>query len=524
MPVKVVTAAQMRAAEESAARLGVPSSTLMDNAGRAVATAVMAHTAGRHGQVLVLVGPGNNGGDGLVAARYLKAWGVPVACYLWHRSVENDSVLALAVEKGVPLFAASDDPSFVLLRSKARRAMVILDSLLGTGLSRPLVRELKALLAVVSAERDRRFVVAVDLPSGLNGDTGEADEATLPADLTLTLGHVKAGLVVAPGARYAGRIEVARIGLPVDTVVDGLATMMDDATIARLLPVRPPYSHKGTYGKALVVAGSPNYVGASALASQAAYRSGAGLVTLGAARGLLPILASKLTETTFLPLPEDAEGAVGEGALAPLLAGLGGYDALLVGPGLGRRPGTAALVQALVKRAGFPARARRADPAADRRRRRLERAGGQWRVVAGLGQGTAITPHAGEMARLLGGSIADVEAHRLEVAAKAARDWGIVVILKGAYTVVAPPDGEPAVSPVATPSLATAGSGDVLAGTLAGLSAQGLTAWDAARAAVYVHGRAGELIAKRVGEIGAVAGDLLPVLPEVLRRVQASLV
>ncbi|MHB9090320.1 MAG: NAD(P)H-hydrate dehydratase, partial [Chloroflexota bacterium] len=405
---------------------------------------------------------------------------------------------------------------------ETRRATIVLDALLGTGLSRPLADGLRALLAVIRGEMDRRLVVALDLPSGLNSDTGEADEATLPAHLTVTLGHVKAGLIVAPGARYAGRIECVGIGLPPDIAVDGLADVMDDDMIARLLPSRPPYSHKGTFGKALVVAGSPNYVGASTLACQAAYRGGAGLVTLAVARGLLAIVASRLTETTYLPLPDAAEGALGEQALAPLVAVLADYDALLMGPGLGRHPGTVTLVRSLVREVA--SRRQRGEPTpllvidADG----LNALAGSDEWWHGLGDRTAITPHAGEMARLLGSSIAEVEAHRLEVAAKAARDWGVVVILKGAYTVASAPAGVPAVSPVATPSLATAGSGDVLAGTLAGLAAQGLSAWDAARAAVYVHGRAGEVVAARIGEIGTVASDLLPVLPEVLRSVRGT--
>lgn len=523
MKPKVVTAAQMRAIEEKSAELGVPPSVLMDNAGRSVAR-IASRLLGerRQGSVLVLIGPGNNGGDGLVAARYLVAEGREAVCYVWHRRADGDRVREEALAAGVPVITAEEDAGRDALRREVERAALIVDSLLGTGLSRPLSDELRSLLNTVRQAMTGQPVLAVDVPTGLNSDTGAVDEATLPADLTVTLGHYKAGLLVAPGAAYAGQVVLGSIGLPEGATASSTADVMDDAEIAALLPQRRPYSHKGTYGKALVVAGSSNYVGAALMASQSAYRAGAGLVTLAIARSLHPIAASRLQETTFVPLPEDAPGTLGLSALKDLLPALNGYDALLVGPGLGRHAATQAFVRELVRE--LPTLR---DTARDLRTvildaDALNALAGTDRWWRDLGADVVITPHAAEMARLLGRSVGEVESNRIAVAQQAAREWGLVVVLKGAYTVVATPDGMVEVCPVATAALATAGSGDVLAGAALGLAAQGLAAAAAARAAVYLHARAGEMMAEEYGLAGGVAGDLIALLPRVRRSLQNS--
>ncbi|MCL4467094.1 MAG: NAD(P)H-hydrate dehydratase [Chloroflexi bacterium] len=531
----IVTAQQMRECEQRSAQLGVPPDVLMDHAGSSVANVAAGLLEKRPGGVLVLAGPGNNGGDGLVAARYLRESGLPVVCYVWHRPTDSDRVGEAALAAGVSLVRAETDPERSRLRGLLRSAALIVDALLGTGLSRPLSDELRALLTVVAAERPGRALLAVDVPTGLNSDTGQVDEATLAADVTVTLGHVKAGLLSPPGARYAGRLVVGDIGLPPGCECPGLAEYLEAATVSALLPARSRLSHKGTFGKALVVAGSTRYVGAAALACQAAYRAGAGLVTLACGRSLQPVLAGKLTETTFLPLPEESPGALGAGALPELLTALPDYDALLVGPGLGGDPATVGFVHRLVGEIASRAQMGLALPLvldADALNA-LAKLPGWW---TGLGAGAVVTPHPGEMARLLGTGMAEVEKYRLEMARRAAATWGVVVVLKGAYTVISPPSGRPAVSPFATPALATAGSGDVLAGTLLGLAAQGLstrgsgllsgaaTVWtfEAAKAAVYVHGRAGEMLEAEVGLSGGVAGDLLPLLPRAQRELREA--
>lgn len=514
MSVKVVTAGQMRAVEEEAFRLGVPASALMDRAGRSVAE-VVAQLARRQPEpsVLVLVGPGNNGGDGLVVARYLVEWGIPAQCYIWHRRGAGDRVREQAAAAGVPLATAEEDPERNSLRVALQRAKIVVDALLGTGLSRGLSDELREILTVTRSTPGRRLVVAIDVPSGLESDSGRVDEATLTADITVSLGHLKAGLIVAPGAEYAGRVVLGEIGLPEGAKTDGLADVLDDATVAALLPRRRPYSHKGTHGKALVVAGSANYVGAAMLSCQAAARAGAGLVTLAVARSVHPIVAGRMTEVTYFPLPDEDGGLAAAGVDDLLSAGVG-YDAWLVGPGLGRRQGTVDLIRSVVRAAATQNGLAQTRLVLDADALNALAGSAEW--WRGLGDRAAITPHAGEMARLLGTGIAEVESNRLEVARRTARELGLVVVLKGAYTVVAAPDGRTAVSPIATPALATAGSGDVLAGIMVGLQAQGLSTWDAARAAVLVHGRAGERLEDTVGQVGAVAGDLPPVLPDIV--------
>lgn len=523
MAARVVTAQQMRACEERSASLGVPPDALMRHAGCSVARLAEQLLARQPGDVLVLVGPGNNGGDGLLAARYLRESGVPVACYVWHRSPEGDGPREMAVSAGVPLVLAEADGDCLRLRQLLQRSALVVDSLLGTGLSRPLSEELRGLLAVVAEERAGRPLLAVDVPTGLDSDTGAVDEATLPANVTITLGHAKVGLLQLPGARYAGRIVLGDIGLPPGCAVEALADLMDAAATARLLPERPAVGHKGTFGKALVVAGSPHYVGAAALACQAAYRAGAGLVTLATAKGLHPILASRLTETTYLPLPEEEPGILGPDSLSELLGALAGYDALLVGPGLGRHRGTTAFVLDLVRHYAVRRQQSTSMPVLILDADALNSLAPVREWWQGLGPQTTVTPHPGEMARLRHSTAAEVECNRLAVARGAAEEWGLVVVLKGAYTVVAPPTGQPVVSPIATAALATAGSGDVLAGTMAGLAAQGLNARDAAVAAVYLHGRAGQLLAAELGDAGGVAGDLLPLLPRAQRELRESL-
>jgi ADP-dependent NAD(P)H-hydrate dehydratase / NAD(P)H-hydrate epimerase len=518
---KVVTAAQMRACEERAANLGVPAPTLMEHAGRSIATLVLDESR-RRGlcDVLVLVGPGNNGGDGLVAARHLVAEGVSVACYLWHRASEADSVRERAVAAGVPLYDAADDLDLERLRHELKRTDVVVDALLGTGLSRPLAEDLRHLLTVVRDNLNGHLVIAVDVPSGLNSDSGATDEATLPADITVTLGHVKAGLLVAPGAAYAGRVVRTDIGLPPGSDVPGVAELLADDTMQPLLPRRPRYSHKGSFGKALVVAGSSNYIGAAIMACEAAYRAGAGLVTLAGARSLHSIFAARLTETTWLSLPETDTAAPSRQALLEIREALGAYSALLVGPGLGRHPETFALVRALAQQIS---RARDRHPGLNAvvfdadALNALASAGDWWQD---LGPNIIVTPHAAEMARLLATTPDEVERNRLQVAREAAERWRVVVVLKGAYTVVADPAGALYVNPVATPALATAGSGDVLAGAILGFASQGCPPLAAAMTGVYLHGRAGELLEERYGEAGGTAGDLIALLPEVQKRLR----
>jgi hydroxyethylthiazole kinase-like uncharacterized protein yjeF len=563
--MKVVTTEEMRRIERETDAAGISYATMMENAGRAVAEAcppfIPPNFRGekRGGvtdrRILVLVGPGNNGGDGLVAGRYLHDAGVYVTFYVWKRRVEDDENYRLATERDIPVVWAEEDDGFATLRRLLGESDVVIDALLGTGVDRPIRESLKGILTVVGEVQGARckmqdaeekgalfspsfpsfsapppfpVLVAVDVPTGLNCDTGAIDPASVPADLTVTFGFPKRGQFLFPGAEYVGQLIVADIGIPPHLADDVQVEVATPEMVKELLPARPMSAHKGTFGKALVVAGSVNYTGAAYLASAAATRVGTGLVTLALAESIHPILASKLSEVTFLLLPQTL-GVLVPDAIKVLGERIQDYDALLLGPGLGREKETIQFVQRLLKvepgkrgRIGFltseeakggklslPLLVIDADGL-----NALADAPNWWEHLKGL---SILTPHPGEMSRLTGLTVREIEADRLGVTRQMAEKWGQVIILKGAYTVIAGPEGRVVINPFANPGLATAGSGDVLAGAIAGFLAQGLAPFDAAVAGAYVHGLAGELVRKELGGTGMVAGDLLPVLPKVIK-------
>ena len=309
--MKVVTASQMAAIEQASERVGVSTDTLMENAGLAVARAARDELGGAAGaRIVLLVGPGNNGADGLVAARHLRRWGAEVACCLLSQRPEHDPKLDLAIEYGVEVVAGPDNDT---LRQLVRRSRLVIDAVLGTGRSRPLsgpVGDGMLLLHQARGFPNPPRLLALDLPTGLNADTGEVDPPCPQFDLTVALGYPKAGLLRFPGAERAGRVRVLDIGvppgLPEEQAVE--VEMLTAERVASKLPARPLDSHKGTYGHALVVAGSRQYVGAAWLASQASVRTGAGLTTLASPQGVYPIAAAKGAEAIHLPLPEDEYG------------------------------------------------------------------------------------------------------------------------------------------------------------------------------------------------------------------------
>ena len=510
--MKVVTVQQMRAIEHRAdVEYGLTSAVLMEHAGLSVAEILRdelgGDVAGR--SVLVLVGPGNNGGDGRVAGHFLAAWGARLAYYVWREQRLEDGGDALPV---------GDD--LAPLRAALERTDVVLDALLGTGTARPLDQTMRRVLAAVAemrAAKGKPLVFAVDLPTGLNADTGAVDEGAIAADLTITLAFPKPGLLLFPGAAHIGDLRVGSIGLPADMARD-VAFDLVDAPLARsLLPARPLESNKGTYGKAMVLAGSARYPGSAYLASSAAGRVGAGLVTLATTPELAPIYATKLTEVTFhLLLPDSATAA---DRARELVSGLAGYRALLVGPGLGQAPETWDLLRAVLDGVRALAPDDRPLLVVDADGLNLLAKERDWWDI--LPPGSVLTPHPGEMGRLLGGEhISGGGADRLQVA-EWARKWHHVVVLKGACTLIAAPDGRLRIHWPPNPALATAGTGDVLAGAIAGLLAQRLGAFDAASLGVYLHGRAGLAVRAWVGDAGLLASDLLAELPQAAKELRA---
>jgi hydroxyethylthiazole kinase-like uncharacterized protein yjeF len=557
--MKVVTTDEMRRIEKAADAGGLSFATMMENAGRAVAEACQRDPRMGPGdrRILVLVGPGNNGGDGLVAARHLHDAGAQVKLYIGKRRLEGDDHYALTQERGIATTRAEDDPNLESLRRLLREADVIVDALLGTGVSRPVKGPLKNVLETAKEEIEKRrkeekgkeplvspsspsspalpsspLVVAVDVPSGLNCDNGAVDPVTIPADLTVTFGFPKVGQFLFPGAEYLGELLVADIDIPPSLADDVSIESASPQMVSELLPKRPLGAHKGTFGKALVVAGSVNYTGAAYLTSAAATRVGAGLVTLALAENLHPILASKLSEVTFLLLPHDTGALVPE-AMKILSERVPDYNALLLGPGLGRDDKTVEFVQRFLSgqwrgrsfRVGFLASEKEAEGEREVLPLSVIDADGLnaladrpnwWKYLGGP---NVLTPHPGEMARLVGCGVDEVEADRIGAAREMAERWKQVVTLKGAYTIVAAPDGQTVIIPFANPGLATAGSGDVLAGAIVGFLAQGLSPFAAAVAGAYLHGLAGDLVREEMGAAGMVAGDLLPMLPQAIALV-----
>ena len=518
--MKIVTAAEMTALEQSAERHGVSTDTLMENAGLAVAEVsrdLMGGAAGK--RVLVLVGPGNNGADGLVTGRHLARWGAAVAAYVVRGRPTPDPKMELALNYGLTVADANDDSNLTTLDRLMARSDLVVDAVLGTGRSRPLAGVVGDVIDRVNntAQDSRRpSIVAMDLPTGLNCDTGEVDPACPRVHVTVALGRPKVGLLTFPGAERAGRLEVANIGLPsgLPEERDISLELLTPGSVQEGLPQRPANSHKGTFGHALVVAGSRNYVGAAFLASQASVRTGAGLTTLASARNIYPIAAGKLTEVIHLPVPEDGMGMIHAEAARLLRPNLGRYSALLVGCGLGWSSGTESLLEGLVL--GDPPLPVPVVIDADG----LNSLSGIDSWWSKLRSPAVLTPHPGEMATLTGMSTAEVQRDRVGIAREWSNRWNATVVLKGAHTAIADPGGLVRVAPFANPGMASAGTGDVLSGIITGLLAQGLDTTDAACCGVFLHGLAGNTVTRALGNAGSLASDLVEQIPDAIRRLK----
>ena len=357
--------------------------------------------------------------------------------------------------------------------------------------------------------------MAVDLPSGIHADTGQVDASTLRADLTVTFAFPKVGFFKFPGADFLGELLTADIGIPAGLAAEIPLEVATPAAVQPMLPARPRDGHKGTFGKAMVVSGGANYTGAPYLSAAAAARIGAGLVTLATTQAVQTIIASALHEPTWLPLPASG-GGIAARAAAIILGALESYRGLLIGPGLGQTAGVKGLVRAVLGiSTAQKARSKLPPLIVDADGLNVLAETKNW--WAHLPPGSILTPHAGEFERLSKLTRDEIAADREGAARSFAARWRQHVLLKGAYTVIAAPDGRVTLLPFANPALATAGSGDVLSGIIVGLLAQGLEPLDAAIAGGYVHGLAGQLAAQEIGAAGAVAGDLLPRIPRALR-------
>jgi len=508
--MKVTTAEQMQSLDQAAINeFGIPGIVLMENAGRGtveIITREFGEPAGK--LVSVFAGPGNNGGDGLVIARHLHKHGARPHVFLLvePEKLKGDAAtnLGIAQKMSIPVHPVLSIDDLNNLEDQLGRSRLVIDAIFGTGLTREVTGHFAEAI-----KRINMFscpVVAVDIPSGLNSDTGLPLGQCVQADLTVTFGLAKVGQVVQPGARYVGNLEVVDIGIP-DEAVQQVGIGMEVLArqeLANWIPARQATDHKGTFGHLLILAGSAGKTGAAILSALGALRSGIGLVTLCVPHDLNAIFEASLLEAMTIPLPNSSH-VLSVNDFDLVTRSMEGKQAVVIGPGLGTAKETAELIVRIYRESSQPLVVD-ADG--------LNILAQEQTVLQNPAGVRILTPHPGEMARLIGGTAKDVQADRQQVAAQFAKEKGVFVVLKGANTVIASPEGRIAVNPTGNAGMATGGMGDVLSGLIGSLLAQGLSPWQAACLGVYVHGLAGDNLAAATGiGFGYLAGDLANELP-----------
>ena len=508
--MRVTTAAEMRELDRLAVEAyGIPGVVLMENAGAQVARILWQEYSDLQARrVAVLCGRGNNGGDGFVIARYLHASGVSVHVFIMGEigGIHGDAGahLEMLQRVGVAPEVVPNSATAQTVGARLANYHILIDALLGTGLKAEVSGVFQQIIAAMNTSR--RTVVAVDIPSGLSADVGTLLGEHVRADLTITMALPKRGLLLYPAAEHVGRLVVVDIGFPAKVREHAAVRchVLQAEAVAAQLQRRSADTHKGTFGHVLTVAGSPGKTGAGALASLAALRTGAGLVSFALPQALNAAMETKLTEVMTIPLPEAEPGVLGGEAVEGLMEWLEGKSALILGPGLGMHPETVRCIQEVLRQVRIPTvldadglNAFATDPDS----------------LGDIQAPLVLTPHPGELARLRHTSTAMIQADRIAAAQETARACKAVVVLKGAHTVIAEPEGTLYINMTGNPGMATAGSGDVLSGMIGTLLGQGYAPSMAARIAVYTHGLAGDLAAAAMGERSLMAGDLIETLP-----------
>jgi len=513
--LRIVTAGEMKALDMAAMKeYGIAGLVLMENAGRQVAE-VVRQVLGevRDRVVTVFIGKGNNGGDGLVAARHLLNLGAEVKVLALDdvKNITGDAAVNLAIwqKMGQKIYSVQHGDGINIVRLILMNTDLIVDAIYGTGFRGKVNEKVGRIIEVLNGSG--KPIIAVDIPTGLEADSGRVKGPCIQAVRTVTFGLPKLGLILEPGVDYTGKLHIADISIPAHLVEKSAPHryLITAELVREWLPPRPSGAHKGNFGRVLVVAGSRGMTGAACLAGDSALRTGAGLVTVAVPETLHDIMEVKLTEVMTVPLPDTGAGVLSEEAGQVILTNLGKADVLAVGPGLSTAPEVVALLKELLSSVRVPC-VLDADAL-----NAIE--GGE--ILKEVRTPVVISPHPGEMARLMGISVREVQEDRLEVAARAATAWNVVVLLKGARTVVAAPSGAIYINPTGNPGMATGGSGDVLTGTVASLIAQGLEPSRAAAAGAYIHGLAGDLAAGEKGMAGLVAGDILSALPAAIHKI-----
>lgn len=505
--MKVVTAREMQEIDHRTIKgCGIPSAVLMERAGLAVARKIAEMYP--PGKLIVLAGAGNNGGDGIVVGRELhnSGWHVKILLLLKEDKLSSDCLAQYRAARqiGVPIdFRTTIDQADL-------HAAVVVDALFGTGLSKDITGSLAE--TIDRLNDSGAPVIAVDIPSGVSSDNGHILGTAVRATATVTFGAPKRGHFLFPGADYTGELFVEDIGFPRPFFNDVSCELLDDEGMLALLPPRPRRSHKGDYGHVLVVAGSRGRTGAAFMAAKACLMSGSGLVTLGVPEGQMGVFQSRVTEEMCLHLPDRGDGTLSSKAAEPILRFLDEKaDALAIGPGIGVSEDTSALVRALLTSLGKPA-VLDADA--------LNVLQGKADILRESSAPLVLTPHPGEFSRLTGDPVEEIELDRIESALAFSKDYGVTLVLKGVPTVVTDLGGRAFINPTGNPSMAKAGTGDVLTGMVASFLGQGLDPAGAASLAVYLHGVAGDLAAAEFGLQSVLASDIIGAVPEAFKTLR----
>ena len=497
---------------------GIPGRVLMENAGRGATRFFFEQFSDlKNKRIGVIAGPGNNGGDGFVIARYLAQSGVAVQVYLLAAGnrVKGDAAANLHLLKPleIPVIEIPDEKSFSVHQSDLAELDIWIDAILGTGLKSDVKGYFQNVIEFINALN--KPVFAVDIPSGLNSDTGQPCGTCIRANATATFGFAKTGHMTYPGSGYTGALEIVDIGIPPYIVADvGPKQFLLTANLIKsYLTPRTEGAHKGTTGHLLVVAGSPGKTGAASMTSISALRAGAGLVTLGIGQSLNPILEAQMLEAMTVPLPESRDGALGVSAFDAIQELMPGKRCLAIGPGLGQASETRRLVRKIIEKSQIPVVVD-ADG--------INNLVGQIQILKKARVPIILTPHPGEMARLLNVDTGKIQQERINSARNFAVDFNVHVVLKGARTVIAHPDGRIFINPTGNAGMASGGMGDVLTGIIAGQIAQGFSPEFAAHVGVYLHGAAADSLAQSIGPYGYLAGEVMGAIPGEIKKLVNS--
>jgi len=514
--MKIVSVREMRKIDRIAIKeLGIPGVVLMENAGQSVVSAMEDYfEMDTVTELTVVCGKGNNGGDGFVVSRYLLNQGKYVDIFIIgdEKDIKGDAKKNLDILKGIgvkpkTIRSAKDlkELSLSLLHSE-----IVVDAIFGTGFKGEIAGISSKI--VVDINESGLPIVSVDTPSGIDSNTGQVSGVAVKADMTVTMGLPKMGQFLYPAKNYVGELYVADIGFPEQVIdkVSPMGTLVDKDVIKRFIPWRASNSHKGAFGRILIIAGSTGMTGAAAMTANSALRAGAGLVYLAIPEHLNPILEEKCTETITIPVSETAKGSIGLEAYKQIMEQVSNVDVLAIGPGMSRNAETQKLIRKVVKDAAIPLLVD-ADG--------INAFEGYTDILKKRKKPTILTPHPGEMARLIESSARKVDSNRLEIAQRYASKWGIILVLKGVPTIISKYDGAYWLNNYANSGLATGGSGDVLSGLIIGFLAQKTSPLAAAVSGVYIHASAGEILKEKMGEHSIIASDLLDAIPAAIMKV-----